>query len=115
VILAPVNGPHAGPVIVRATDIPPGAKQVAAVEANGTSAPLATIMSEFVQKVASVGGDYGKIDSIRTKFDMVTTTNTYSYSCGSPQAPATCTGTNTSTHEVATTTVVGRAFRQGEP
>jgi hypothetical protein len=111
VVLSPVSGRHAGPIILRATDVPPGAKQVASVEANGTGATLSKIMNEFTQKVASVGGDFGKIDSIRTKFDMITTTQTYTYTCGS----ATCTGTNTSTHEVATTTVVGRAFRQGEP
>ncbi len=70
-------------------------------------------MSEFAHQVRTVGGDYGKVDSIRTKFELQTTMQTYSYSCGTPKAPATCTGTRTVTAEVATTQVLGRAFRMG--
>jgi hypothetical protein len=107
------------------------------VEASGRqpAAPLELLVSEFRARVAGIGGNYGRIDSIQTRHDMVT--ETYDYDCGTDEvafetqttssigadgAPTfttqtvpvtrrvskTCTGEKTV--EVATTTLLGRAF-----
>jgi hypothetical protein len=73
-------------------------------------ASIVELAREFQQQSAKVGGDLAKVDEITSKFEMVTTTETYSYSCGSTNAPATCTGTRTVTKEICTTQMVGRAF-----
>lgn len=81
--------------------------QVGIVEAHGSPNEFEGIFERFKREVANLGGDLGKIDEIKTKFEMVTETYTYSYSCGK----STCTGTSTRTVEKPTTGVVGRAYR----
>jgi hypothetical protein len=58
--------------------------------------------------VRSVGGNYAKIDSIRTKYEMQTYSESYTYSCGKNQS---CSGSRPVTREVGTTQILGRAFR----
>lgn len=101
-------------VVVSATYVPEAAEQVAIVETNGHSNEGApALIAGFRAEVARVGGTFGKIDTMRTRFEMVQTTRTESYSCGTTQAPRTCTRTVTQDVEVGTTTVLGRAFRTG--
>ena len=102
--------PNAGPVTIRASDVPPGAVQVGVAQAFG-QATIDQLVPEFADRVAKLGGNFGKIDDIRTKFEMQSKSESYQYSCGTPQAPRQCTGTRTRTVEVATTTIIGRAFR----
>ena len=105
----PELAPTQAPVFVSATRDPAAAWELGVVEAHGRRSvdTLEEIVSEFRARVASMGGDYGRIDRFDTRHDMVT--ETYTYGCGTPQAPMTCTGSRQV--EVATLTVVGRAFR----
>ena len=98
-----------GAVTLSALTTPAGT-QVGLVEARGVGT-LKELMEEFAHQVKKVGGNVGKIDSLRSKFEWQTSTQTYTYSCGTPTSPMTCTGTRTVTTEVMTTTAVGRAFR----
>ena len=68
------------------------------------------MVSQFAGQVAALGGNYGLVERIQTAYEMVTRTETYSYSCGTTQSPRTCYGTRLVTNEVATTQMVGRAF-----
>ncbi len=104
------SAPNAGGVIVRASDIPPGAVQVGVAQAYG-SETIERLVPAFAERVRKLGGNFGKIDDISTKFEVRTWTETYTYGCGTAQAPRQCTGTRPKSAEVATTTVVGRAFR----
>lgn len=107
--------PNAGEVVVRATDVPEGALQVGVAQAYGTES-IELLVPAFAKRVGALGGNFGKIDDITTKFETRTWTESYTYSCGTQQAPRQCTGTRTKSGEVATTTVVGRAFRvEGQP
>jgi len=72
--------------------------------------PIERITPEFIQRVAELGGDFGKIDHIRTRFEMRTQTSQQSYNCGTAQAPRTCSQMVTQTVEVAITVIEGRAF-----
>lgn len=104
------SAPHVGAVVVRASDVPPGAVQVGVAQAYGNDT-IERLVPAFAQRVGQLGGNFGKIDDIKTKFEVRTWTETYTYSCGTLKAPANCTGTRTKSAEVATTTVTGRAFR----
>jgi hypothetical protein len=97
-------------VRISALRVPDGAQGVGLVQAQGVGS-LDEILAEFVHQVQQVGGNWGKVDSIRTRFEWQSQTQTYTYSCGSPQAPMTCTGTHVVNVEVSRTSVVGRAFR----
>jgi hypothetical protein len=88
---------------------PAGAKQVGIVQSHGTG-DFEDLAVEFTAQVRKVGGNYGKIDSIRTKFEVHYVTQTRTYSCGTPQSPSTCTSTTTVPETVATTQLMGRAF-----
>jgi hypothetical protein len=79
------------------------------VEAHGDMrrATLVAVSEEFRARVASLGGDAGRVDTIATRYE--THVETYTYSCGSPKAPMTCTGTRAV--EVPTLTLAGRAFK----
>jgi hypothetical protein len=98
-----------GPVRLSATRDPARARQLGVVEAHGDRrrATLLAIADEFRGRVASLGGDAGRIDGFATRFDMVT--ETYTYGCGTPKMPMTCTGTRQV--EVPTLTLTGRAFK----
>lgn len=110
VTTGPREAPNTGSVIVRASDIPPGAVKVGVAQAYG-SETIERLVPAFAERVRQLGGNFGKIDDISTKFEMRTWAETYTYGCGTAQAPRQCTGTRAKSAEVATTTVVGRAFR----
>jgi hypothetical protein len=103
----PVDEAVAQAVRVRATDVPSGARELGLVEANGLgAAELEDVVAEFRRRVVGLGGDFGKVDSMKTKFELQT--QTYQYQCGK----STCTGVRTV--EVATHSVLGRAFKLSE-
>lgn len=78
-LAAPVS---AGAVRISATRDPPGAEELGFVEAHG-SQKLEVVISAFRQRVAAIGGDYGRLDSIATKNELVQETS--SYECGANQ------------------------------
>jgi hypothetical protein len=87
-------------------------EEVGVVQAVGINQELPELVHRFSEKVASIGGNIGVVDSVRTRYELVTRTESYQYSCGDSKSYRTCTGTRTVTHEQATTTVIGRAFRK---
>jgi hypothetical protein len=102
--------PWRGRVIIVTT--PPSddeAEQVGIVQATGTDLELAEVVDGFAYKVAHIGGNVGVVDSVRTRFEMVTTIQTYTYGYGGSKS---CTGVRPVTRERGTTTVIGRAFRR---
>lgn len=130
--------PSSAPVAISATRDPPGAEDLGLVEVHGKlpEATLTALVDEFRTRVAKMGGDYGRIESLATRHEQVTTQETYE--CGTtvaedetrfvsgltPDGMATVTPeTVTVTRyvsktctaerqfEVATTTLVGRALR----
>lgn len=110
VATGPAANAYSGRVTVRATSIPDRAVQLGIVEAHGNVVEVDKVMPEFVNRVAKLGGNYGKVDDIRTKFELSTQSKTESYSCGTYKSPRTCTRSVTKTVEHATTTILGRAF-----
>jgi hypothetical protein len=98
------------PVMLSSLGVPPGARELGLVQAHSNQTDIRKIMPEFVARVASLGGNFGKVDDITTSYEMQTVTTTQSYSCGTPNAPNTCTRVVTSQVEVPTTRVLGRAF-----
>jgi hypothetical protein len=101
----------AGDVSLAATHVPEPAQSLGIVEAHGAASEFVTIVEQFKREVAALGGNWGKVDDIKTKMDLVTRNSSYSFPCGQ----TTCSGMRTQTVEVATTTVTGRAFKaQGE-
>lgn len=132
------TAPSTAPVSVSATRDPSGARELGIVEAHGRlpAATLGRVLAEFSNRTAALGGDYGRIDRLSTRFEIIT--QSYTYDCGtsttSYQSQTVChsgpSGTTTcSTHsvpvthhvprtcsgtrqvEVATLTVVGHAYR----
>lgn len=101
--------PYEGKVTIRASEVPPGAREVGVAQSYGP-ATIDELIPKFAERVAQLGGNFGKIDDIKTKFEMSTQTSNESYSCGTPSAPRTCYRTVSRQVEVATTTIVGRAF-----
>lgn len=104
-------GPNRGYVTIKATVVPPGAVEIGTVETYGNDKKLSDLVPKFAAEVAKMGGNFGKIDSIRTKFETHIESRMESYSCGTAQAPRTCTRNVSTPVEVATTTIMGRAFR----
>jgi hypothetical protein len=133
-----VLAPSSASVRVSATRDPVKAEELGVAEAHGRipAATLEALIGEFRARVASMGGDYGRIDSVRTRHEMVT--ETYTYDCSTTETVSetrtvsqlnpdgtvtftteavpvtrivsqTCTGERQ--FEVAIVTVVGRAFR----
>ena len=98
------------PVVLSSLRVPPNARELGIVQAHSNQTDIQRIVPEFVGKVAALGGNYGKIDDVTTTYQMRTTTSVQSYSCGTANAPMTCTRTVTTTVEVPTTRVLGRAF-----
>ncbi len=111
VATAPMTRAYTGRVVLRAGNIPPGSTQLGIVEAHGDTVDIEKVMPEFVNRVAKLGGNFGKIDDIRTHFETHQVSETYTYSCGTTKQYRSCTGTRTQAVEVATTTIAGRAFR----
>lgn len=87
-------------------------EEVGIVQAKGTETKLPELVARFAEQVASIGGNIGVVDSIRTRYEWITHTETYQYSCGDSKSYRTCTGVRSVTEEVGTTTVLGRAFRK---
>ena len=81
---------------------PTGAIEVGVIQARGR-APIDQLAPEFVAQAARLGAEFAKVDAITTKFEWVR----YTYSCGSNNNSS-CSGKR----EVATTQMVGRAFRR---
>jgi hypothetical protein len=110
-VLVAAEAPEAFRGVVVVSTIPPrGAHEVAIVQAVG-EAGLEDLVETLKRKVAAVGGDWAVIDDVRTKFAVITYTESYTYSCGTTQSPRTCSGTRLAQREVATTTIDGHAFR----
>lgn len=93
---------------VRALEVPAGAQELGLVEANGVGVltTLDQVIAEFRRRVAALGGDFGKIDSVTMNFEMQS--QSYSYGCGNKNS-STCTGWRQV--EVPTLSVIGRAFQ----
>ena len=120
---ATASPPTTSAVTLSATRDPPNAQQVGLVEAHGQPplASLTAITGQFSAQVAKLGGDYGRIDSFGTRFEIVA--QPYSYECGSNVITgASADGVPTTTYisqtctgetdvEVGTLTLTGRAFR----
>ena len=109
----PVDAAHidASQVRVSAVAIPVGATELGIVQAHTVQGSIEDAAPEFAKQVALLGGDFGKINDVGTKFEMTTRTRTESYSCGTSTSPQTCTRTVTETVELATTRIIGMAYR----
>jgi hypothetical protein len=134
----PLLEPATAPVALSATRDPEGAEELGIVEAHGRCgvATIPEIVAEFRTRVASLGGDHGRIDTFGTRYDLER--ESYTYECGATEtrqetrtvstvAPdgtvswttetvpvaeyvsRTCTGWREV--EVGTFTMTGRAFR----
>ena len=70
------------PVEISATRDPSMAKELGLAEAHGRmpAATLEAVISEFRSRVASMGGNYGRIDTLATKDEVIQ--EQYSYECG---------------------------------
>ncbi len=130
--------PSTAPVEISATRDVPNAEELGVIEAHGRlpAATLQALVTEFSVRVASMGGDYGRIDNLATKHEMVT--ENVDYECGTfeteiqtqtvsqtgpdgsttfstQSVPVTKYVSKTCTEarrvEAATLTLVGRAFR----
>lgn len=102
--------PNSGPVQLLTLSTPPGAAEVGIIQARGR-AHVDELAPEFVAQAARLGAEIAKVDAVTTKFEMVHMTESYSYKCGQSN----CTGTRSVMREVATTQMVGRAFRRRSP
>jgi hypothetical protein len=115
--------PSVSAVRLSATQDPVNGVELGIVEAHGRRPPatLSAVAAEFSSRVGKLGGDYGRIDSFATHFEIVA--DTYTYECGYVQTVGTnadgtpitsyisqtCTGYQNV--EVGTLTLTGRAFR----
>jgi hypothetical protein len=98
------------PIWLSSLSVPPIGRELGIVQAHSNQTDIQKIVPEFVARVAALGGNFGKIDDITTTYEMQTTTSMQSYSCGTASAPMTCMRSVTTTVEVPTTRVLGRAF-----
>jgi len=103
---------YEGSVVV-VTTAPTDSTEVGIVQASGPNADVENLTKEFARRVASLGGNVGVVDTIRTHYETRTRTESYSYSCGTYKMPQTCYGTRVVNEEVGTTSMIGRAFRTG--
>jgi hypothetical protein len=115
--------PYVSAVRISATQDPVNGVELGIVEAHGRQPPatLSAVAAEFSSRVGKLGGDYGRIDSFATHFEIVT--DTYTYECGTVQTVGvnadgtpitsylsqTCTGYQNV--ELGTLTLTGRVFR----
>lgn len=103
------RAPHRGAVTVSLTRDPPGGVELGRVEAS-TLGTVDELIPEFVERVASLGGNYARIDELGTRFEWQWRPVTSTYNCGTFRFPMTCTRTYMVHEEVATLRAVGRAF-----
>lgn len=112
-----LGGPRAnvdesfGGVRLSALAIPVDAEELGVVQARSSGGTIEELVPELVRQVETLGGNFGKIDDTSTTFELQTVATTQSYNCGTAAAPQQCTTVVYNTIEVATTQVVGRAFR----
>lgn len=106
------GAPFRGDVRVYATYVPPGAQAVGVVEVSSVD-ELEQAVAAFKQRVAELGGDLGVVDRYSHSFEIVTSSRTESYSCGTQQSPRTCSRSVTDSHEVTTLHLSGRAMITG--
>ena len=109
------ESPYTGQVRLAGTWVPPGARELGVVQATGANVQVDEIIPEFARRVGELGGDFGKIDRLRTSFELRTIPVTTTYNCGTVQAPRTCTRTSMQTVEVAVTAIEGRAYTTRDP
>ena len=103
--------PHPGPVRVSRTREPPGIP-LGVIQVYGKALePIDELMAKLTRSAAELGGDFVKVDRVSTRYDTVDEDQTVSYECGTDKEPMTCSRTETTRREVATTQVLGRAFK----
>lgn len=110
----PVRLPaRSGPVALFTPSSPPAGVDLGVVEVHGSQyeGSIEDLVPLFAAKVAEIGGDAAVIEDVRASFDVVsyTQTETYTYPCG---YGGVCTGTrlNPSSNEVMTVSMRGRAM-----
>ncbi|HVH42982.1 MAG TPA: hypothetical protein VM925_11585 [Labilithrix sp.] len=111
----PVQLPaYAGPVAIYAMgQPPPGAVDLGVVEVHAAQqeATVDTLLPQFVQKVAQIGGNVAVIEGTRARFELAGRTHveTFYYSCG---LGSTCAGTRvySTNEEVMVVSMFGRAM-----
>lgn len=102
-------------VRVSALTVPEGASELGIVQAHTIQGSIEDAMPEFRTQVARLGGDFGKVTDVTTHFELKTQTRTETYNCGTSDKPSTCTRMVTEQVEVATTRILGKAYRLGAP
>lgn len=101
-----------GAMWLTATRVPQSAEQVGFIEAHSSGRiGIDEVMPAFVDRAADIGGNVAVVDRVQHRFQWRSSTQTYTYSCGSGKYPQTCTGTRIVNTEVATVYIQGRAFR----
>jgi hypothetical protein len=111
----PIHLPaYAGPVAIYAMgQPPPGAVDLGVVEVHAAQqeATVETLLPQFVQKVAQIGGNVAVIEGIRARFDLAGRAHveTFYYTCG---MGATCAGTRvySTNDETMVVSMFGRAM-----
>jgi hypothetical protein len=100
-------------VRISVLSVPSGAAELGIVQAHTVGGSIEDAMPAFREQVADLGGDFGKVNDIKTTFEMRMVTSTESYNCGSADKPSTCTRTVTRQVELVTTRLLGKAYRLG--
>ena len=110
----PSRPAYSGPVsIYAANEVPANAVDLGVVEVSAaqSEAIVSTLLPVFVQKVAQIGGNIAKVDTVRAHFELVTRTHleTYYYPCGQR---AQCAGQRlyTTNDEIVVVTMLGHAY-----
>ena len=105
---------YSGPVAVySAGQAPPGAVDLGVVEVHAAQqeATIDTLLPQFVQRVAQIGGNVAVVDGVRARFELIARSHveTFYYTCS---MGATCAGTRVyaANDEVMVVSVFGRAF-----
>lgn len=112
-------GAYAGPVAIYPLgQAPAGAVDLGVVEVHAVQqeATVDTLLPQFVQKVAQIGGNAAVIEGIRAKFDIAGRSHveTFYYTCA---MGSTCAGTRVyaTNEEIMYVTMFGRAMTTSMP
>jgi hypothetical protein len=107
VATASVHAVVTGPVrVCHLFEAPAGSEDMGVIEAHGSFLPIDAIATEFAQRARLQGGNVARIERMKTKYEWVT--QTYTYTCGK----STCTGSRQV--EVETFSMQGHAFHVPE-